>query len=674
MNHELYRKLMDAGEFYAAGLLLSDEDEKSPLWRYSNAVKEFLTHAPLTPYAGGRLYPCGKRLSENADGCRMGMTPEYSYTYRLNRGAVAAKVPEADEPLAREQSKVASLHPIQKHLVGGAGYTHSFINYRRILADGLDGYRERVNALTPADGEQRDFREAMLLLLDGIEAFRGRCVDYLKTTDAPEELIDALQWVPNHTPRNIYEAIAAWNFVYYVDMCDDIGGLDRGLLPYWKGEDVTDLLRELFDTVDCNDAWSCPLGPTYNGLTVQCIRASGWHRRPSLQLLVTKDMPDEVWQAAYESLSTSCGQPAFYNWAAYKREMNARMPQVTDEDLRYIAFGGCTETMIEGLSNVGSDDAGVNTAYIFADYLREHLADHDSFDGFLDGYLTAAEAVVDEVCGTLEVHRKSRAQYRPQPIRTLFIDDCIDRMKDFNAGGARYNWSVINVAGLINVIDSMAVVKKLVYEGGMKAETFIESLEKRDPVFLAMASEVPKHGNDNAEVNEIADRVTKRICGRFEMHTCTPSDGEGRYFAVSNQFNTYADSGSYVKATPDGRGDWEPLCDSCGAVHGRDTEGPTALLNSVAALRGERILGTPITNIRISKQNLPVLLKPLVEAFFKEGGMQLQVTCASKEELLDALEHPEKHQNLVVRIGGFSEYFNRLTPALKQTVIARTEY
>ena len=129
-----------------------------------------------------------------------------------------------------------------------------------------------------------------------------------------------------------------------------------------------------------------------------------------------------------------------------------------------------------------------------------------------------------------------------------------------------------------------------------------------------------------------------------------------------------------MKATPDGRGDWEPLCDSCGAVHGRDTEGPTALLNSVAALRGERILGTPITNIRISKSNLPVLLRPLVEAFFKEGGMQLQVTCASRDELIDALEHPEKHQNLVVRIGGFSEYFNRLSPALKQTVIARTEY
>ena len=669
MNHELYRKLMDAGEFYAAGLLLADEGERAPIWRYSNGVKEFLTHAPLTPYAGGRLYPAGKRLSDNDSGRTMGMTPEYSYTYRLNRGAVAAKVPEADEPLAREQAKVAPLRTI--HLVGGAGYTHSFINFRRILADGLDGYRDRVNKLNPATDDQRDFRDAMLLLLDGIENFRVRCVEYLKTTDAPAELIDALEWVPGHTPRNIYEAIVAWNFVYYVDMCDDIGGLDRGLLPYWKGEDVTDLLRELFDTVDCNDAWSGPLGPTYNGLTPQVIRASGWHRRPSIQLLVTDDMPDEVWEAAYESLGTSCGQPAFYNWNAYKREMNARMPQVTDEDLRYLAFGGCTETMIEGLSNVGSDDAGINTAYIFADYLREHLADHDTFDGFMDGYMTAAEAVIDEVCGLLEEHRRTRALYRPQPIRSLFIDDCIDQMTDFNAGGARYNWSVINVAGLINVIDSMSVVKSMVYEGGMSPADFIEALEKQDPLFLARAKQAPKHGNDDPVVNDIAEKLSRRIYGRFETHTCTPG---GRYFPVSNQFTTYADAGRYVKSTPDGRADGDPLCDSCGAVHGRDTEGPTALLNSVAALHGERVIGTPITNIRISKRNLPVLLKPLVKGFFEKGGMQLQVTCASKEELLHALDHPEQHENLVVRIGGYAEYFNRLSPVLKQTVIDRTEY
>ena len=394
--------------------------------------------------------------------------------------------------------------------------------------------------------------------------------------------------------------------------------------------------------------------------------------KPNIQLLVTDDMPEEVWQAAYASIGTSCGQPALYNWDAYKREINNRLPQVTDEDLQFLAFGGCTETMIEGLSNVGSDDAGINTALIFDEFLRTNLDKFDTFDAFLEAYAVEAECVVASVCENLEEHRKSRAMFRPQPIRTLFIDDCIDRMKDFNAGGARYNWSVINVAGLINVIDSMQVVKTLVYEEKRyTASQFLEKLDAQDPQFLADCARQPKHGNDNASVNAIASILSERIFSEFERHTCTPG---GRYFPVSNQFTTYEYAGMGVRATPDGRANGEPLCDSCGAIHGRDTNGPTALLSSVASLRLDLVLGTPITNIRISKRNLPIALKPLTEGFFRMNGMQLQVTCASKEELLDALEHPEQHESLVVRIGGFSEYFNRLSPTLKQSVIDRAEY
>jgi formate C-acetyltransferase len=74
------------------------------------------------------------------------------------------------------------------------------------------------------------------------------------------------------------------------------------------------------------------------------------------------------------------------------------------------------------------------------------------------------------------------------------------------------------------------------------------------------------------------------------------------------------------------------------------------------------------------KEHLSEYLRPLTEAFFKRGGMQLQITCVSREEILDAIAHPEKHENLIVRIGGYSEYFNRLSPGLQQTVLARTEY
>ncbi len=657
---ELLQKLWDAGEYYAAGLL--ECPDKTPLWSFSNANAAFFRHTALPAYDGGSLYPCGNRFPSCNALCA---GPEYSYTWFYSGSGMQNKVPEAVPLLNEIAGRVAPINT--PHTVGGAGYTHSFINYRRILAEGLLGYRARVEALP--EGE---FRQSMILLLDSIEVLRGRIVEYLRSVEAKPELIAALEWVPNHTPRNVYEALVAWNFVYYLDNCDDPGGLDRGLLPYWNGEDIVDLLHEFYTHVDHNSGWSSPLGPNYNGLTVQCILATKHIRRPSIQLLVTKDMPEEVWEAAYESLGTSCGQPAFYNWESYKREIHARLPQVTDEDLQYLAFGGCTETMIEGLSNVGSDDAGLNTALIFDGFFRDKLGQYDDFESFLEDYLKETEATIDEVCAILEEHRRTRALYRPQPIRTLFIDDCIDKQTDFNAGGARYNWSVINVAGLINVIDSMVVLEKLYFqEKRFTAEEFISLLDARDPAFLALCKSCPKHGNDEPSVNRIANLVSSRIYGRFETHTCTPG---GKYFPVSNQFVVYEPAGWGVRATPDGRGNGEPLCDSCGAIQGRDVSGPTALLKSVAALRLDKVLGTPVTNMRISKQNLPVLLKPLVEGFFDAGGVQLQITCASREELLDALAHPEKHENLVVRIGGYSEYFNRLSPVLKQTVIDRTEY
>ncbi|MBQ1224274.1 MAG: hypothetical protein IIX84_08345 [Oscillospiraceae bacterium] len=662
-ENDLSSKLLAAGEPYAAAVALPD-DVYSPLLRHSLAYTMFFMEANLTPYDGGKLYPCGGCLLKNGLNI-VGMQPEFSFTYTEDPDILEEKVPGAKAWADRERLKTKWLDT--PHTIGGAGYTHSFINYRRILADGYLGYRARIDALPECD-----FKDSMTVLMDGIFCYHARCLELLRASNAPSELIEALEYVPAHSPRNIYEAIVAWNFAYYVDGCDDPGGMDRGLLPYWKGEDIVDLLREFFRHVDVNFGWSMPLGPNHNGLTVQLIKAIHNIRRPQMQLLVTKDMPQEVWEAAYEALATSCGQPALYNWDAYREEMKLRTPQVSDEDLLYIAFGGCTETMIEGLSNVGSDDAGVNAALVFDGFFRDRIGEFDDFDSFLEGFLKETDVAIADVCHQLQEYRITRGKHRPQPIRTMFIDDCIDTMTEFNAGGARYNWGVINVAGLINVIDSMVVIKRFVYdEKRYSWEEFIRLLDARDPEFLALCAACPKHGNDDPTANDIASRLSDHIFGEFENYDCPP---DGKYYAVSNQFTTYEYAGFGVRATPDGRADGEPLNDSCGAVAGRDKKGPTALLNSVACLNLRKVLGTPITNIRISKKNLPLVLKPLTEAFFQRDGMQLQITCASKEELLDAVAHPEKYESLVVRIGGFSEYFNVLSPTLKQSVIDRTEY
>ena len=657
-------KLFAKNEPFAGGLL--EFPDRAPIYRYANAQRRFWEQAVLTPYDGGRLYPCGKNIRIYEENLSIMMRPDYSYTYEVaNWDKLREKSEEAYHLLRAENALVTNFKDTP-HIVGGAGYTHSHINYKRILQEGLREYRRRVTALP--DG---DFREGLLIVLDGIETYRLRCLNLLREANADAELIAALEYVPENPPRNIYEALVSVNFMYYVDGCDNIGGLDRNLLAYYNGEDVEPLIRELFDHVNVNVGWSGVLGPNYNEITLACLRAIRNGRRPNLQLLVTRDMPSEVWNAATEAIATGCGQPALHNYELFRESLHAHMPEVPPEDLDRMAFGGCTETMLEGMSAVGSDDAGLNTALIFDKWMRENLDKCDTFEAFLNGYIQAMRNETAHMLDVLNEHRRTRALYRSQPIRTLLTDDCIDKQRDFNDDGPRWIWSVINLSGLINVIESMNTVRTLVYEQKRyTAAAFIEKMDARDATFLRAAEQCPHYGVDDDKADSLGAIITNAVIDALAQRPCYP---RGKFFAVANQFTTYVPAGKPVRATPDGRCDGAPLGDSLGAIHSNDVKGPTALLNSVAKLPMHRIIGTPIVNFRIKKEHAP-MLKPLVQSYFERGGMQLQVSCLSREEMLDAIEHPERHRNLVVRIGGYSQYFIRLSPELQQTVLKRTEY
>ena len=383
-------------------------------------------------------------------------------------------------------------------------------------------------------------------------------------------------------------------------------------------------------------------------------------------------MPDDVWEAATDSMITGCGQPSFYNEVKYQSALAKKFPFIPNDDLQRFCGGGCTETMLAGISNVGSLDAGINLALIFTTYMYEKLTSANNFAEFYEGLIQRIHDVVLEVLDNVNQYREMRARYRPQPTRSLLIDDCIDEERDFNAGGARYSWSVINVAGLINVIDSLLAIKNLVFEQALySASEFIAQLADENEVFFDSLKNCPCYGVDDPEADSLAADFSEKVFKIFDEKK--PYLGEA-FLPASIQFDTYAISGKLVDATPDGRKKGAPLCDSIGAVHGKDKKGPTALLKSVAKLRQTLALGTPVLNIWLNKSYVKSSLKPLITGYFDLGGMQIQVNCLSREDMIDALAHPEKHENLIVRVGGYSEYFNRLSTEIKKTVISRTEH
>lgn len=651
-------KLILAGEYCAAGLF--EEPDRSLFYRKSLAIRRFYEHCQPPVYKGKPLYPSGVVERD------MLVCPNYFFgIYADDWSALQEKQPEAAEEIKKTFFRYRSSVP-KAHTVAGDMYTHSMPHYERILREGLTSYKERV-----LKAEDRDFREGLMHLLCGIETYVSRCVAYLEQQNAEARLIEALKQVPMCPARNIYEAVVAWNFVMYLDNCDNLGCVDRGLMPYYQGENIVPLLENLFDNLDENNGYSMAIGKPCNAITEQCLLAAAGKRRPMIELFVDANTPDSVWEKALQLVRTGGGQPAFYNPDVLFQGLRKRFPAITDEDVQRFCGGGCTEAMIAGLSNVGSLDAGINLLLILEEVLKARLSEVKTFDELYDHYIEAVSDVVNSVTTEIFNSQKQRAEYNPVPMRTLLVDDCIDNGTEYNCGGARYCWSVVNVAGTINVIDGLMAIKKLVFEQKkLAADALLEGLAQNNAGLLKQLRENPCcFGVDNEEVNQFGHRLTETIFGMFRDKKTYYGEG---FLPSSIQFLAQVEAGKGIGATPDGRESGAPLCDSLGAIFGKDIKGPTALLKSVTSLDLKQALGIPVLNFNINPSFKDEVLKGLIMGYMSLGGIQMQITCISAEHLQEAYENPELHKNIVVRVGGYSEYFSRLSDELKRMVINRT--
>lgn len=637
--------------------------ERSRFYRKSLALRKYFETLPLVPYTGTPLYPSGHR-AEN---------PSMRITYMDGIWFDLKYIEEKDAELA----KYINDHPVhsysssvpKEHTVAGNMYTHSMPNYERICSEGFDSYIPRIEKI-----EDKDIREGLLELIGGIRCYAARCVEYLRSVNADEKLIAALSKVPMRPCETFYEAVVCWNFILYLDCCDNLGCVANGLLPYYKGEDAVPLLENLFDNLDINGGYSMSIGTDgYNPLVMQCLKALRGKRRPMTELFVGKDTPDEIWDAALEVIKNGGGQPAFYNRDVLLKGLLNRFPEITDTDVKRFCGGGCTESMLAGLSNVGSLDAGINLALILDRCIHEHLEDCDTYEEFYGIYMAEVKKVCDTVMREIASSQKERAEQNPLPMRTLLIDDCIDKGLDYNCGGARYMWSIISFAGLINVIDSMVVLRNFVYEAKKyTAKEVCVYLKNNDAAFLSEAKAFKEcYGNGCDSTNAEANRISTDIFSNLDHGR--PYFGLG-YIPASIQFSQAAASGIGVGATPDGRSAGSPLCESLGAIHGKDCKGPTVMLESVTSLDLARALGIPVVNLTVNPGFENNILKALILGYMDNGGIQLQLTCTNKEKLLAAHKNPDSHKDLIVRVGGYSEYFYRLPENLRESIVQRSIY
>ena len=324
----MVEKLLSFGEYAAAGLY--ETPSRSLFYRCSLGIRRYYENCSLAVYRGELLYPSGKTYQTT------GLFPQC--VNALSYGSLARwegeKAPLAKK-IASEFCKYRPTVP-KEHTVAGNMYTHSMPYYERILKEGFDGYLTRIQKIADTD-----LREGLIEVVAGIRAYHTRCLDYLISENAAPDLISALRKVPFSPAETAYEALVGWNFIMYLDGCDDLGCLARGLAPYHRGEDLVPCLENLFDNIDQNGGYSMALDASTPELTVQCLRAAKGRRRPMIELLIDEDTPAEIWEAALDTLKSGGGQPAFYNKTLLFRLLKERFPSIRDEDFSRFCGGGC---------------------------------------------------------------------------------------------------------------------------------------------------------------------------------------------------------------------------------------------------------------------------------------------------------------------------------------------
>lgn len=729
LNLEILREIE---EYAALGLYEADELGLPYPRQYGLAMRRLYENMPvrvsdtalLTPFEP--YFNCKKsfgdamnwaKSSHGQGGAHHGVSyilnPFHSSGFEIANNDSVNIVEEKKAKYPKHAEFIAALEKdLQTRIQHRWGYIHNNPDILQIVTKGFNHHKRVIDegiAVATASGDESELN-FMLTMKDfaaGIDAFFIRVKDAL-TEAASVAAVERKEWlaiIRDEFANCFYEpaqsfvgGLLAVNFLWILDGCDSIGRIDYALGELFERDIASGrldlrlarhLLDDLWKAFEAHNGWNMQIGGVtpnggrcYNELTRECLRCDARNkaRRPNLALRVTKDMPDDVMDLALDSILNGTGTPALYNDELFIETLMKLFPELTREDAAQYGFGGCSETMIPGLSCCDSLAGSINLAHPLVNALGDGSG-WGSFEELLAAFKAQVEDVTQRVTdGINNAVVKRLSEGDPKVARSMFTRDCLEKRKSFEAGGARYNWAVISYDGSTVAIDSLYAVKHLVYDTKtIDKKTLLDALAADFVGFEQVQRQLkaaPKFGNDVAEVDELAREIMEHAWGTaIERRTAR---GNGRIVPSVILFATYENAGKGVPATPNGRNAGKPLNDSIGAFEGADRSGPTALLNSVMKLPQTLAPGTPILNVRVSKNNVSSKaererIKALIRTYFAGGGMQIQITVLSSEEMRAAQKEPDKYGDLIVRIGGYSEYFIYLSPGLQETVIARAE-
>ena len=547
------------------------------------------------------------------------------------------------------------------------------------------------------------------------------------------KIADVCHHVPAHAPRDLWEAIQMYWFVHLGTVTElngwdsmNPGHIDQHLMPFYqKGLDDGSLTPE-----KAKELLSClwvkfnnqPAPPkvgvtalesgTYNDFTniniggvdregnssanplsfmILEIQEELHQLQPGLSIHIAHDTPEDFLLEGIKVIRQGHGYPSLFNTDTYVQEMVRTGKAV--EDAREGGCSGCIEvgafgkeaylltgylntpkileiTLHDGMDPLTGKQLGLHTGD------PRHFADYEQL---YEAWRLQMEHFVNMKLAVNNYIERMFALYAPATFLSLFIDDCVEKGRDYYAGGARYNTTYIQCTGLGTITDSLSALKKHVFDD--KRYTMDAMLRALDNDFEGeekmrqfIIHHTPFFGNDDDRADDIARRVYDDLVSAIEGRPNTRG-GRTHLNMLSTTCHNYF--GQVCGATPNGRKAHFAISDGTSPAHGADTHGPTAVIKSLGKLdqtkSGGTLLNMRFTPALLQRERDQQKLASLIRSYFKMGGHHIQFNIIDTATLRDAQAHPDDYRDLLVRVAGYSDYFNDMTRQLQEEIIARTE-
>lgn len=564
------------------------------------------------------------------------------------------------------------------------------------------------------------------------EEMAAKCTDPKRKAEL-EKIAEVCHWVPAHAPRDLWEAIQMYWFVHLGTVTElngwdsmNPGHIDQHLYPFYQkgleeGTLTRDKAKELISClwVKFNNQPAPPKvgvtaleSGTYNDFTniniggitregkdgtnelsyvILEVQEELHELQPGLSIHISKVTPDKFLLAGCKLIRQGFGYPSVFNPDEYTKELVNQGK--TQEDANEGGCSGCIEVGAFG------KEAYLLTGYLNTPKILEitlhngvdpmtgkkiglETGDPRNFKSFEELYDAWHKQMIYFVNLKLSVNNyieRMFSLYAPATFLSLFIDDCIKNGKDYYSGGARYNTTYIQCTGLGTTTDCFTTLKKHVFEDHRYTmdellKVVDNNFEGNEKIRQYIVNHTPFFGNDDDYADTIALRVYNDLLAAIVGRPNTRG-GKTQLNMLSTTCHNYF--GSVCQASVNGRFAKFAISDGTSPAHGADTNGPTSVIKSLGKLDQTKSGGT-LLNVRF----VPNLMKrdedlkklaSLIRTYFSLGGHHIQFNIVDTETLHDAQENPDNYKDLLVRVAGYSDYFNDMTEQLQNEIIARTE-